>query len=49
MCVRCEQVDDLVCLMAELKEEVERLRDIRECEWEIDWWSDSLLGLKERY
>ena len=36
MCVRCEQVDNLVRLVAELKEEVERLRDIRECEWEID-------------
>jgi len=49
VCVRCEQVDDLVRLVAELKEEVERLRAIRECEREIDWWSDSLQGLKERY
>ncbi|KAI6074904.1 Cadherin-18 isoform X1 [Aix galericulata] len=47
--VRCEQVDDLVRMVAELKEEVERLRDIRECEREIDWWSNSLQGLKERY
>ncbi|KAI6079682.1 MIEAP domain-containing protein [Aix galericulata] len=29
VCVRCRQVDDLVCLVAELKEELERLRDIR--------------------
>ncbi|KAI6075031.1 Cyclic nucleotide-gated cation channel beta-3 [Aix galericulata] len=35
--------------MAELKEEVERLRDIRECEREIDLWSNSLCGLKDRY
>ncbi|KAI6075309.1 Calcium/calmodulin-dependent 3',5'-cyclic nucleotide phosphodiesterase 1C isoform X1 [Aix galericulata] len=42
-------VDDLVRMVAELKEEVERLRDIRECEQEIDWWSDSLQGLKERH
>ena len=31
VCVRCEQVDGLV-LVAELKEEVERLRAIRECD-----------------
>lgn len=48
VCVRCEQMDDLVHLVAELKEEVERLRDIRECECEIDWWSNSLRGLKGR-
>jgi len=36
-CVRCEQVNDLLSLLAELKEEVERLRSIRECEREIDW------------
>lgn len=33
--VRCEQVEDLISLVAELKEEVERLRAIRECEREI--------------
>ena len=49
MCVRCEQVDDLLSLVAELKEEVERLRAIRECEREIDRWSNSLSGLKERH
>jgi len=38
-CVRCEQVNDLLSLVVELKEEVERLRSIRECEREIDWWS----------
>ncbi|KFQ60646.1 hypothetical protein N334_01172, partial [Pelecanus crispus] len=38
-CLWCDQVDDLLSLVAELKEEVERLRSIRECEREIDWWS----------
>lgn len=42
-------MDDLVHLVAELKEEVERLRAIRECEREIEWWGNSLRGLKERY
>ena len=41
-CVRCKQVDELLSLVVELREEVERLRTIRECEREIDWWSDSL-------
>ena len=34
-CVRCEQVDELLSLVVELKEEVQRLRTIRECE--INW------------
>ena len=29
-CVRCEQVEDLLSMVAELKEEVERSRSIRE-------------------
>ena len=41
-CVRCEQVDELLSLVVELNEDVERLRAIRECEWEIEWWSDLL-------
>ena len=41
-CVRCEQVDELLSLVVELREEAERLRTIRECEKEMDWWSDSL-------
>jgi len=45
-CVRCEQVNDLLSLAAELKEEVERLRSIRECEREIDWWGSTLLSLR---
>jgi len=36
-CVRCDQVNDILSLVAELKEEVERLRSIQECEREIDW------------
>jgi len=35
-------VDYLLCLVAELREEVDRLRSIREAEQEIDWWSRSL-------
>ncbi|KAK4815696.1 hypothetical protein QYF61_006679 [Mycteria americana] len=38
----CNQVDDLLCMVAELREEVERLRSIREAEKEIDWWCQAL-------
>ena len=31
-CMRCEQVDELLSLVVELREKVERLRTIRECE-----------------
>jgi len=41
-------VNDLLILVAELKEEVERLRSIRECDREIDWWSRSLTSLRPR-
>jgi len=47
-CVRCEQVNDLLSLMAEPKEQVERLRSVRECEREIDWWSSTLPSLRQR-
>ena len=47
-CVRCDRVDDLLGLVAELKEEVERLRSIRECEREIDWWTRTLPSLRQR-
>ena len=43
-CVRCEQLNDLLSLVVDLKEEVERLRSIKECEREIDWWSQTLLA-----
>ena len=45
-CVRCEQVDELLSMVVELQEEVERL-SIRECEQESDWWSDSLVCQRE--
>lgn len=32
ICMRCEQVDYLLQLVAELKEKMERLRNIRDCE-----------------
>ena len=36
-CLRCEQANDLLSLVAELREDVERLRCIIESEREIDW------------
>jgi len=47
-CVWCHEVNDLLSLMTELKEEVERLRSIWECEREIDWWSCSLASPRPR-
>lgn len=44
----CKQVDDLISLVAELEKKVERLKTIREHEQELDWWSNSLLCLRER-
>jgi len=41
-------VIDLLSLVAELKEEVERLRSIRECEREIDWWGSTLPSLRQK-
>lgn len=38
-CARCDQVDILLCMVAELWEELEGLRSMRESEEEIDWWS----------
>ena len=46
--VRCDQLDELLSLVAELREEVERLRCIRECEREIDWWSSTLAPMKQQ-
>lgn len=34
-CMRCKQVEDLLSLVAELKEEVDRSRSIRECAQEM--------------
>jgi len=39
---RCGLVGDLLSMVVELKEEVEKLRGIRECEQDVDWWSNSL-------
>ena len=47
MC-ECGWVDDLLSLVVELKEELERLRSIRECEREIDWWTHTLPSLRQR-
>lgn len=47
-CIRCDQVNDLLSLVADLKEEVGRLRSVREREREIDWWSPSLAALRLR-
>jgi len=47
VCVHCDQVDDLLSLVAELKDEVKRLRSIRECEREIDLWSHALPSPKQ--
>ena len=46
--MRCDQLDDLLSLVAELKEEVERLRSIRECKRQIDWWSSTSAPLKQQ-
>ena len=46
-CVRCEQVDELLSLVVELKEELHRLRTIRVREQETEWWSDSLACQRE--
>lgn len=43
--VRREQVGDLLSVVEELKEKGERLRNNRECEQEIDWWSNSVLNV----
>lgn len=41
-CIRCDQLNDLLSLVADPKEEGERLRRIRECEREIDWFLPAL-------
>lgn len=46
-CMQCEQVNDLLCPVSEPKEEVERLRSIRESETKINWWSCTLPSLRE--
>ncbi|KGL92731.1 hypothetical protein N301_10736, partial [Charadrius vociferus] len=46
-CGRCAQVEELLRLVMELREEVSRLRVIRECEREIDAWSRTLSPMTE--
>jgi len=45
---QCDQLKGLLSLVAELKEEVERLSSIRECNREIDWWGRTLPSLRPR-
>lgn len=40
--LKCDQGDDLLGMVVELEEEVERLRNIRECEQEVNGWISSL-------
>jgi len=35
--IQCDLLNDLLGLMVDLNEEVERLRSVRECEREIAW------------
>lgn len=44
--MRCNQLNGLPGLVVDLKEEVEGLRSVRDCEKEIDWWCQSLLALR---
>ena len=45
-CVRCNQLNDLLSLVADLKEELERLRSTKECEMEIGWWCQTPSALR---
>jgi len=47
-CVRCDQLNDLLSLMVDLKEEVEKLRSLRECERETDWYCQTLPAPRSR-
>ena len=47
-CGRCTQVEELLSLVAELREEVYRLRSIQESEKEIDWWNHTLPSLEQK-
>lgn len=46
--VRCDQVDDLLSLVAELQQEVERLRSIRVSEKETGWWNQALPSMRQK-
>jgi len=49
-CVWCDQVNDLLSLVAELKEEVKRIKNFRECERgrRCERWSGTLPPLRPR-
>ena len=44
-CGRCTQLEELLRLVTELREEVSRLQSIRECERERDYWNRTLPSL----
>ncbi|PKU39882.1 zinc finger and btb domain-containing protein 49-like [Limosa lapponica baueri] len=46
--VRCDHGNDLLSLVAEPREEADRLRSIRESEKEIDWWNHALPSLRQK-
>lgn len=48
-CGRCAQVHGLPSLVEELRDEVERLKRIRDFEEETDWWSHTLPCLRETH
>lgn len=48
-CVRCEKVDDLLSMLSELKEVVERLIIIKDHAQEMAWWSNSVSNFQERH
>ena len=41
-CLRCDRLNHFLSVEVDMKEEVKRLRSIRECEREIDWWCQAL-------
>lgn len=45
--MQCEQVEDLLSLVVELKEELKRLRSIWDCGKGTDWWGCALPSLQE--
>lgn len=46
-CRRCDQVHDLLSLVVELREQVDRLSTIRESEKKIDGWDPALASPKQ--
>lgn len=48
-CVSCDQADDWQSLMLELTDKVERLRSISKSEEQTEWWSHTLLHLRQMH